>query len=55
MSQLEDYRARIDAIDRELVALFLKRMDVTGQVGEYKKVNGLPVMDSRREKEVIAA
>ena len=55
MSELEQYRARIDAIDRQIVPLFLERMAVTGKVGEYKKENGLPVLDSSREKEVLAA
>ena len=55
MNDLEEYRRRIDAIDAQLVQLFLRRMEVTWKVGEYKKANGLPVLDSGREKEVIAA
>lgn len=55
MSELEQYRARIDAIDRQIVPLFLERMSVTEKVGEYKKKNGLPVLDSSREKEVLSA
>ena len=55
MSQLEQYRQEIDAIDRELVDLFLRRMEVTGKVGEWKQQNGVPVLDAEREKRVIAA
>ncbi|MBM6939606.1 bifunctional chorismate mutase/prephenate dehydratase [Pseudoflavonifractor phocaeensis] len=55
MTQLEQYRREIDRIDRELVALFLERMAVTGQVGVYKQQRGIPVLDAQREKEVIAA
>ena len=55
MNELEGYRAQIDAIDKELAGLFLKRMEVTQKVGEYKKKNGLPVLDSSRERAVIAA
>lgn len=55
MPELEEYRGRIDAIDRELVQLFLKRMEVTGKVGEYKKERGIPVLDAARERRVIAA
>lgn len=55
MSQLDQYRQQIDAFDAELVQLFLKRMAVTQKVGEYKKEQGLPVLDSQREKQVIAA
>ncbi len=55
MNELEQYRARIDAIDAQLVPLFLERMAVTEKVGEYKKKKGLPVLDSSREKEVLSA
>lgn len=55
MSELEDYRRQIDDIDARLVELFLKRMEVTGRVGAYKKANGIPVLDAERERRVIAA
>ena len=37
MGNLEDYRREIDSIDKELIALFEKRMNVAIKVGEYKK------------------
>ena len=55
MSQLEQYRRQIDEIDAGLVELFLKRMEVTGKVGEWKRENGVPVLDAARERRVIAA
>ena len=55
MTELESYRAQIDAIDKELSQLFLRRMAVTQKVGEYKKAQGIPVLDSARERQVIAA
>lgn len=54
MSKLEELRQQIDDIDAQLIALFEKRMNVTRQVGEYKKENHLPVLDRRREEEVLA-
>jgi len=54
MSQLDDHRAQIDAIDAELVDLFRRRMAVTEQVGAYKLAQGLPVLDPEREREVLA-
>ena len=33
MTELEGYRRQIDAIDAQLVELFLRRMEVTGAVG----------------------
>lgn len=55
MTELEGYRQQIDAIDREIVELFLRRMEVTGAVGRFKQANGIPVLDAGREREVIAA
>ncbi len=54
MSKLEELRAQIDEIDSQMIALFEKRMDVTRQVGEYKKEHDLPVLDRQREEEVLA-
>lgn len=50
---LTDLRAEIDNIDSEILDLFIKRMDVCRQVGEYKKVNKIPVMQGNREQEII--
>ena len=55
MNELETYRSQIDGIDSRLVPLFLERMAVTQKVGEYKKANGIPVLDSGRERQVLAA
>lgn len=54
MSKLEELRAQIDEIDSQMIALFERRMDVTRQVGEYKKEHDLPVLDRQREEEVLA-
>ncbi len=34
--------------------LFERRMAVTQQVGEYKQAHDIPVLDARRERQVIA-
>ena len=44
---LLEIRQRIDEIDNRLVELFVERMKITEEVSTYKKVNGLPVLDSR--------
>ncbi|MBR1781804.1 MAG: chorismate mutase, partial [Oscillospiraceae bacterium] len=54
MSQLDQLRGAIDEVDRQIVGLFERRMAITQQVGEYKKGVGMPVLDSSREREVIA-
>ena len=50
---LEKHRAEIDAIDREIVALFERRMQVVVDVARIKKENGIAILDASREKEVI--
>ena len=55
MQDLTSLRRDIDAIDRELVALFRRRMEVAEQVAAYKIANDLPVLDAQRERQVIAA
>ncbi len=50
---LEELRARIDAIDAELVRLFSDRMNVAAEIAAYKKEHGLPVLDARRERDKL--
>lgn len=54
MSDIDDYRKKIDEIDQEITRLFEERMDIVIKVGEYKKQNNLPVFNKAREDEVIA-
>ena len=51
---LKEIRAEIDSIDRELVNLFLKRMELSARVAAYKIENGIPVLNATREEEIIA-
>ena len=51
---LEKQRTEIDAIDREVVSLFERRMQVVMEVARIKKENGMSIFDASREKEVIA-
>ena len=48
--KLEDYREKIDAVDEKLIALFAERMELSCAIAEYKKENGLPVLDASREE-----
>ena len=51
--ELQDLRNEIDTIDRELVDLFLRRMNIAAEVAEYKKANDLPVLDASRERALL--
>ena len=53
MENLNDYRARLDAIDKDMVALFEARMHMAYEIGRYKKAQGLPVLDEKREAEKL--
>ena len=52
-SELIDYRREIDRIDKELVALLEERFDAARDVIRYKAMQGMPILDSVREKEVL--
>lgn len=54
MNELEQLRQQIDAIDRQLLPLFLERMQVCSRVADYKRKIGMPVLDAEREKRVLA-
>ncbi len=52
---LLELRGQIDEIDRQLVELYEKRMDISRQVAEYKIETGKKVFDKEREEQKIAA
>ena len=55
MNDLEEARRIIGETDREIAALFVKRMEAVRRVAAYKKERGLPVYDPLREEALIRA
>ena len=53
MKDIKELRQDIDGIDREILELFEKRMELSGDIAAYKSENGLPVYDPVREKEKL--
>ncbi|MDT8716373.1 chorismate mutase [Clostridium sp. 19966] len=53
MKDLEQYRNEIDSLDKDLIKLLERRFELSIKIGEYKKLQGLPVLNEEREKEVI--
>ena len=51
--ELNQLRQEIDEIDRELVSLFIRRMNCSAGVAEYKRRNALPVLDKEREIKLL--
>ena len=49
MDRLLELREKLDRIDEEMIKLYLKRMDICGQVGDYKVETGKKVFDKERE------
>lgn len=53
MKDLQETRRALDAVDRQIVALFEERMNLARDVAEYKIARGLPVLDRGREEQVL--
>ena len=53
MKSLEESRAEIDAVDKEIVRLFEKRMVICRDVARYKLAHGMQVLDRSREEQVL--
>lgn len=52
-NDLLEYRGKLDAIDDKLLKLYEERMGICEKIGEYKKENGLPAYDEKRENEKL--
>ena len=50
---LNKYRKKIDKIDKKIVRLFEKRMDVSQKIGEFKKEHNMEICVPEREIAVI--
>ena len=53
MRDLKDLRKEIDAVDKQIVELFQKRMGIAEKVAEYKISTGKKVFDKEREIEKL--
>ncbi|MFA4855488.1 MAG: chorismate mutase [archaeon] len=52
---LEEFRKKIDALDETLLETLAKRMQVSSEIGAFKKKNGIAFKDPEREKQLIAS
>ena len=50
---IAELRERIDRIDRQLVDLYVQRMETARAIGQYKRERGLPILDSERERNLL--
>ena len=52
--ELSEIRNKIDAVDDQLLKLFLERMDLAEKVAAYKNEHNLPILNKTREREILA-
>ena len=50
---IDEYRNRIDRIDKQLVTLFCERMDTASDIAAWKKEQKRPVFDPERERKKL--
>lgn len=53
MATIEDWRKRIDQLDKKLVTLLNERAKFTGEIGKIKEQRGLPAYSPSREEEIL--
>ena len=53
MLNLDELRTEIDNVDKQLVDLFEKRMQIAESICEYKKENNLPIYNCTREDKLL--
>ncbi|NTW22780.1 chorismate mutase [Candidatus Falkowbacteria bacterium] len=51
---LEGWRKEINELDRQLIRTLEARFRVVEKIAGYKRTNGLPVRDEKREQELLA-
>lgn len=51
---LDETRIEIDKVDAELKTLMRKRMDLSKEVAVFKSSQGIPILNKKREREVIS-
>ena len=51
--KFDEYRNRIDRIDKQLVTLFCERMDTASDIAAWKKEQKRPVFDPERERQKL--
>lgn len=53
-AEIDKLRGEIDRIDADLIELIKQRLHVVGEIARAKQNGGLPVMDSTRERSLLA-
>jgi chorismate mutase len=51
--KLDKNRKKIDRVDARILVLLQRRADIVREIGELKRDDGRPIVDRKRENEVI--
>lgn len=52
--KIDSLRMRIDVINRDIARLVFKRIKVVERIAAIKKRAGIPIVDVRRERQILA-
>lgn len=50
---IEQLREKIDRVDSRIVELLEERADLAKKIGEAKRRHGMPIVDPKREQDVL--
>jgi chorismate mutase len=53
MDYLNHRRKIIDRLDGKIIEILARRMMISGQIGKYKRKNGLKIMNRERENSMV--
>jgi chorismate mutase-like protein len=53
LKELEEFRSRIDAVDRNILLLLNERTRIVQQIGKVKQKASMPIYEPRREDAVF--
>ncbi len=50
---LDELRSKIDLIDKELLELFIERLELVRDIAELKSENSVEILDKDREEQIL--
>ncbi len=50
---MDEIRQQIQELDKDLIELIARRMQLSQQLGKFKKETNTPIIDKEREKELL--
>jgi monofunctional chorismate mutase len=53
MMGLDEFRTKIDDIDKKIMDALSERMTLMEDLAEYKKYHKIPIIDTKREEELL--